>query len=618
MSPRVARALVFVLILSLFPIGARDAFAVAAPSVSVDPVQISPNGDGDRDATRITVRLSSTAKLQLRVLSSGGTVQGYIKHFGAAQSAGTYRYGFNGTVTNSSGSRVALSEGTYYVQASTMGTDGSIARRNAKTYINNTVKSVSVRSTILSYNGYPSRFSPNGDQRKDGVVSRFYIIRPANVRMQIYAGSSLLRTISSSFTTVGSKSMGWNGRYYRDGVWQWAPAGSYRIRIAATPQNSSMASAVGTAFADRVMASDKTRPGVSTSVSRSSFTPSAGESVRFSYSLRESGYRRITIVNSAGSVVNSTSWGSTGTTGSYTWLGRNSSGSRVAAGTYTLRLYAQDRAGNAATYYPSSRSVKVLAGTTSTANSGSASKTPWSGYWWPQLSTYSTKLYNNPGPMTKYDRVTGAGAYSWEYNNHRTTNTANDWWGHCQAWSAAAIMERQPYARTVGGVYFSQDDVEGLFSETWTVHTGTMWGTRYRDEGTGSGAYKDVYPADFDRLVRYWIGSQRTALIMDYTTGTAVWNYPVYAFSRSATTSGDKQYVKMTLTRAAPNYGVNGTSPVRQTFYYTLQSGTNGWWYNPSGTSVNSHPDYIVKVSGRADAYGNPRVTPTKLNEMFR
>ncbi len=269
------------------------------------------------------------------------------------------------------------------------------------------------------------------------------------------------------------------------------------------------------------------------------------------------------------------------------------------------------------TLFPVSNSATVLAETTSYCY-GAASKTPWSGYWWPQLSTYSTKLYNNPGPMTKYDRVPGAGAYSWEYNNHRTTNTAHNWWGHCQAWSAAAIMERQPYSRTVGGVYFSQDDVEGLYSETWTVHTGTMWGTRYRDQGTGSGAYKDVYPRDFDRLVRYWIGSQKTPLIMDYTTGTAVWNYPVYAFSRSSTKSGDKEYVKMTLNRAAPNYGTSGTATVRKTFYYTLQSGSTGWWYNPSGSSVSTHPDYIVKVSGRADNYGNPRVSPAKLNEMFR
>ena len=618
MSPRFAWALVCVLILSLFPASARHAAAVAAPSVNVTPMQFSPNRDGDRDATAITVRLTSAAKIQVRVLSAGGGVKGYIKLFGATQNAGTYRYGFNGTVTSPSGSRITLPEGTYYVQASTKGTDGSIARRNAKTYINNTVKFVRVRSTALSYNGYTGRFSPTGDQRKDGVVAQYTIIRPAMVRMQVYAGASRLRTLTAWYSAAGTKMMTWNGRYYRDGAWRWAPAGSYRIRIAATPRDAAKASALDTAFADRGMSSDKTRPGVSTSVSRSSFTPSSDQSVRFNYSLRERGYRRITIVNSSGSVVNSTSWAGTDTTGSYTWRGRSSSGSRVAPGTYTIRLYAQDRAGNGATYYPASRSVKVLAGTTSTANSGAASKTPWSGYWWPQLSSYNTKLYNNPGPMSKYDAVTGASAYNWEYNNHRTTDPANDWWGHCQAWSAAAIMEPQPYSRTVGGVYFSQDDVEGLYSETWTIHTGTMWGTRYRNEGTGSGAYKDVYPNDFDRLVRYWIGSQKSALIMDYTTGTAVWNYPVYAFSRSSTKSGDKEYVKMTLTRAAPNYGTSGTAAVRQTFYYTLQSGSTGWWYNPSGSSVNTHPDYIVKVSGRADNYGNPNVRPAKLNEMFR
>lgn len=371
------------------------------------------------------------------------------------------------------------------------------------------------------------------------------------------------------------------------------------------------------AGASTALAADTTRPTISVRLSRNTINPTIGESVRYYYSASESGYRQLRVTNSSG-VVYSGLKAATSATGSVVWDGRNTAGAFVAPGDYVLRLYYEDTAGNKATSYPINRKVHIVQSGASGPTSARTTVTPWSGYWWPQLNTYTTKLYNSPGPMTKYDRFTGASSYRWEYNNHRTTNSANDWWGHCQAWSAASIMEPQPYGATTGGVTFSQDDVEGLYSETWTVHNGWMYGTRYRNEGTSSAAYKDVHPADFDWLIRYWIGQMDTPVIMDFTTGTAVWNYPVYAYSRSSTWSGDKEYVTTKVRRASPTYNVSGTSSVEKTFYYTLQSGTSGVWSNPSGSSVNTHPDYIIQVTGRSTNYGNPYVKPSVLDSMFR
>lgn len=251
-------------------------------------------------------------------------------------------------------------------------------------------------------------------------------------------------------------------------------------------------------------------------------------------------------------------------------------------------------------------------------HTGVATTTPWTGYWWPYLHTYTYKLYNDPGPMKKYDQATGSTSYSWEYANHRTTDSAATWWGHCQAWAAAAIMEPQPAAKTVNGVSFSQDDVEGLYSETWTRHMGYFYGTRCNSCTKSSDAYKDVHPADFDKQVRYWIGQQKVPLLMDYTPGHEVWNYPVYAYSRSSTLSGSKEYVTMKIWRANTYYNYAGTSYSTRTLYYTLEAGTNGVWSNPSGSSHDTHPDYIVKVTGRASSYGNPNVSPLVLDSLFR
>ncbi len=616
MSSRVNWLLLCALLVSFFPSGAASA-APTPPKVSVSPIQFSPNGDGDRDTTRITVTLYESGDQVLRVLDSNLDFVGKIISY-SNRSAGTYGHTFDGKVQTSSGEYILLPEGTYYAEAEISNSTGS-SKGQAKFYVNNTLKNVSVRSTPLSYNGYNSIFSPNGDGRKDGLVARYDVARPAKVTMRVYAGGQQVYVNSRTYTGAGNYSLTWSGRVLQDGSWVWAaPEGSYRVRIEAVPTDAAEASQMAAAYADRYLSADKSRPSISGSLTRTSFTPSAGESTTYNYTAGSAGYRQVKVYNSSGSVVYSTSWAATSSSGSFTWNGRNSSGSYVAAGSYSIRLYMQDRAGNAATYYPLSRSVTVGSPT-----SGSAARKPWSGYWWPQLDTTGIQLFDNPGPMTKYDayaRATGrtGGARAWEYNNHRTTNPANDWWGHCQAWSAAAIMEPQPYGTTKAGVYFSQDDAEGLYSETWTRHTGWMTGTRYRDEGTGSEAYKDVYPADFDQQVRYWIGEQRIALIMDYTTDIEVWNYPVYAFNRSSTKSGDREYVKMTLTRAAPSYGVSGTSPVYKTFYYTLAPGSKGWWYNPSGSSVHTHPDYIVRVAGRATEYGNPNVKPSVLNEIFR
>ena len=396
----------------------------------------------------------------------------------------------------------------------------------------------------------------------------------------------------------------------------WSQPASASASQAAAPSASRLGALVG-ARTSTALAADTTRPTVSVSLSRNTIDPTLGETVRYYYSASESGYRQLEVVNSSG-VVYSGPRAATTATGSVVWDGRNTAGAFVAPGAYVLQLYYEDTAGNDATSYPLKRKVHIVQTSASGPTSASTTKTPWSGYWWPQLSTYTMKLYNSPGPMTKYDRATGASSYTWEYSNHRTTNSANTWWGHCQAWSAAAIIEPQPYGATTGGVTFSQDDVEGLYTETWTNHNGWMYGTRYKNEGTSSAAYKDVHPADFDWLIRYWIGQLDTPVYMDFTTGEAVWNYPVYAYSRSSTWSAGKEYVTMKVTRPEPNYNVSGTSSVVKTFYYTLQSGTNGVWSNPSGSSVNTHPDYIVQVTGRSTNYGNPHVKPATLDAMFR
>jgi hypothetical protein len=620
MLRRAAAVAACILVLSLFPVVRHSAVAAAPPRISVSTPQISPNGDGDRDRAVIAVTLPASARARVRILNRRGVVAKVI-HGYWPRAAGVYRYGFDGTVTNARGRRSVLPEGRYVAEVTTKAFGGGTATRRTGLSINNTLRAVEVWSTPLNGDRYPRVFSPNGDRRKDGLVARFTLARPALVRMRISTNGRTVTAVTRRYTRAGAKRMGWNGTYRtRAGALAWAPRGRYTITVSAHATDPLLARRIGTARAGRSALADTAAPRVNAALSRSTIRPAAGQAVRLRYSLDSPGYTQVSVLDAVGREVGGLPWRVVSGSGSYTWNGRTRSGKVAPAGRYTVRFRVRDWAGNRGRVVI--RPVTVARGRVahrSLPTHGVARKIPWSGYWWPQLESFPTTLYTYPGPMSKYDAVTGRGAYAWEYANHRTTDWANDWWGHCQAWASAAIMEPQPRARTVNSVYFSQDDVEGLYSEAWWHHQMEFHGTRYRGEGAGSEAYRDVHPADFDRLVRYWIGTQRIALEMDFTTGIAVWNYPVYAFERHATRSGDDVYVTMTLTRAAPDYGVSGTRPIRQTFYYTLRTGTDGVWSNPSGSSLDTHPDYIARITGHARGpNANPHVTLGMLDRLFR
>jgi len=62
---------------------------------------------------------------------------------------------------------------------------------------------------------------------------------------------------------------------------------------------------------------------------------------------------------------------------------------------------------------------------------------PWSGYWWPHRSGGLT------GPLSKYDQLLGTSAAAWERKEHVSPDVP-EWFGHCHAWSAASVTEKEP------------------------------------------------------------------------------------------------------------------------------------------------------------------------------
>ncbi|MCS6859289.1 MAG: hypothetical protein NZT92_03080 [Abditibacteriales bacterium] len=109
---------------------------------------------------------------------------------------------------------------------------------------------------------------------------------------------------------------------------------------------------------------------------------------------------------------------------------------------------------------------------------GRANKVPWAGWWWPMEDAMNPNLYDAGGPYDKYDQYvwvttsTNPGVRSAEarpLNNggHRvyTASGSDDWYGHCHAWAAAAIVESEPrLPLTKAGITFWVGDLKGLLT----------------------------------------------------------------------------------------------------------------------------------------------------------
>ncbi len=235
---------------------------------------------------------------------------------------------------------------------------------------------------------------------------------------------------------------------------------------------------------------------------------------------------------------------------------------------------------------------------------GSTSRWPWSGYWWPMLSS-DLNLYDNGQAMQQYDtyllNTTGraGGAQAWERANHSTDVAANDWWGHCHAWASASILTPEPQAsRTVGGVTFGTNQLRGLVTELYYQPTfNWLAGTRSNTDNTSDAAYKDIAPAWMDWLLRYYVRYYRYPFIMDISADSQVWNFPVFAYTRNSTVyAGGSESVSTTVWYSNPLANVTGTKYFSRTYTYNLVPGQLGTW---TGSSVNDHPDFAWVPTGR-------------------
>lgn len=177
--------------------------------------------------------------------------------------------------------------------------------------------------------------------------------------------------------------------------------------------------------------------------------------------------------------------------------------------------------------------------------------TPWAGYYWAYADD-GIAIGGKDSPATKYDKFydQDTKATKWEKKFHSCREVEAGemkegcmaWWGHCDAWSAAAIKEPEPRKPVANGnTSFGVGDQKAYLTEIWMSGDCLFAGDTDKESVTNKrwvcnpksknyDIFWDVTPKDFFLIFTNYIGIQNEGLAIDRFTGDQVWNQPVVAY----------------------------------------------------------------------------------------
>jgi hypothetical protein len=241
--------------------------------------------------------------------------------------------------------------------------------------------------------------------------------------------------------------------------------------------------------------------------------------------------------------------------------------------------------------------------------SAAANTTPWSGWWWP-AKTGNLVLgyhYGDPGALVKHDQITGRQSAQWEQGNqfHFSPN-GPEWWGHCHAWAAAAVLEPEPtHDVNMNGVDFHVGDIKGLLSEAHYSDRATFYGQRYN--GNPGDDFQDMYPMMVWYVLRQYVNLNKAPILFDLNPGPEVWSYPCYKYQLSFQPIDDVTY-QGAASAASSLEGRQSPGPVSGAASY---QGQLSLWV----ATFNVYPDVVGTATEQHDytfvfqAQGNQLVT---------
>ena len=224
-------------------------------------------------------------------------------------------------------------------------------------------------------------------------------------------------------------------------------------------------------------------------------------------------------------------------------------------------------------------------------SSATATATPWSGYWWPATDGELANGYRGmPAPLQKYDLVTNnvqTGPVTQFYLDHNYDPNAPDWYGLCDPYSAAAVLEAIDFkVSSVSNLYFYIGDKKGLLTYAYELSN-----TTGVSQPAGS-------PLDFHNWLLTYIGQQGLSFYADLDPSSEVWNHPIYKYEMDITDLGTEDYIACTIfyadDKVKPDY--EGTLEQTRTYYYTLYKNENGYTGGAWGAATgDNHLENMVR-----------------------
>jgi flagellar hook assembly protein FlgD len=165
---------------------------LAIEALAAEPEAISPNGDGQADATTLTYGLSAPANVTIEITDAiGGVVATVVDRVWTT--SGLHTAELDGAV---------LVDGTYNVVVTARTATGVSAQKVIPLSVNRTLGLVTVA---------PAAFSPNGDGRKDRLTLTFALAAPADVRIRIEREGRWVASPLTASYLAGTQSFVWDG-----------------------------------------------------------------------------------------------------------------------------------------------------------------------------------------------------------------------------------------------------------------------------------------------------------------------------------------------------------------------------------------------------------------------
>jgi hypothetical protein len=164
----------------------------ALEDLSVQPEAISPNGDGQADASVLTYRLTVPMNVTVEVVDAiGGVFATLVDRVWTP--AGTQTLVIDGA---------GLPDGTYGIVVTGRPATGAELRKVVTLTVSRTLGLVAVT---------PASFSPNGDGRRDALRVSFTLTAPAEVRVRVFRQGRGVFALYSAALPAGTQDLTWDG-----------------------------------------------------------------------------------------------------------------------------------------------------------------------------------------------------------------------------------------------------------------------------------------------------------------------------------------------------------------------------------------------------------------------